>query len=146
MEKRKDKIQEGEEARPKRTPLGTRNVLSVKPRPGYKRCWLSDSSGLRTTIADYEAAGYTPVMEETLVGDNGANAGQKVMSVVTRPGGAGVTLYLYEVKEEYYLADQKALEAKLKETEREMRDPKSIQGYGKFDIAENTSQTAPVDY
>ena len=131
MEKRESRQAETAQARPARTPLGTRNILTVSSRPGYHRCWVGDSTSQRPSMEDYVAAGYTYVEESLSVGDNAANAGSTVLSRVTRPGGQGVTLYLMEIKEEYYLEDQKIMENTIKEQEAQMFDARLIEGgYG----------------
>lgn len=131
MEQRTTRQAQASQERAKRTPLGTRNILTVQHRPGFHRVWVSDSPSLRTKLADYEAAGYTYVEENLQVGDTKANSGDKVSSRVTRQGGQGTMLYLMEVPEEYYKEDLEAQEAKIKEKEHQMFSPKSIEaGYG----------------
>lgn len=134
MEKRTVRQMETALARPKRTPLGSRNILKVEPRAGYHRVWVSDSSSLRPQLVDYIEAGYTYVEAPTIVGDKSANMGEPVLSRVTRPGGQGVMLYLLEIPEEYYQEDQKLAEDKIRDKELQMFDPKSIDaGYGHVD-------------
>lgn len=140
MEKRINREAEGTQERPKRTPLGSRNVLAVPDRPGYHRVWVSDSSSIRTTIADYEAAGYTFVNDSLKVGDNYANSGNPIVSAVSRPGGKGVTLYLMEVSEEYYKDDIRRQEESIRKTEDQMFSPRSIEGgYGTVHHKDNES-------
>ena len=141
MEKRTTREAEGTQVRPKRTPLGARNVLAVADRPGYHRVWVSDSPSIRQSISAYEEAGYTFVEDPLKVGDPSVNSGKKLVSAVSRPGGMGVTLYLMEIQEEYYREDQKAQEEKIRSRERYMFDPRSIEGgYGKVGRKTNTSE------
>jgi hypothetical protein len=143
MEKRNDREAQGAQERPARTPLGTRNVLTVPDRPGYHRLWVSDSPSIRTTIADYEAAGYIFVTDKTKVGDNYANSGNTITSAVSRPGGRGVTLYLMEVLNEYYEDDLRLQEEKISGNEEQMFSPRSIEGgYGKTQKKLNKSQSS----
>ena len=135
--------EEGVQARPKRTPLGSRNVLAVPDRPGYHRVWVSDSTSIRPSIAAYEEAGYTFVTDPMKVGDNYANSGNPIVSAVSRPGGKGVTLYLMEVLNEYYAEDQKLQEEKIRQKEKDMFDPRSIaSGYGKVQRKDNNSESS----
>ena len=135
--------EEGVQARPKRTPLGSRNVLAVPDRPGYHRVWVSDSASIRPSIAAYEEAGYTFVKDPMKVGDNYANSGNPIVSAVSRPGGKGVTLYLMEILNEYHAEDQKLQEEKIRQKEKDMFDPRSIaSGYGKVQRKDNTSESS----
>jgi len=141
--KRETREQGTDVARPKRTPLGTRNVLTVQTRPGYHRVWVSDSPSIRIGVADYESAGYTFVDEDIEVGDNSVNAAQKVTRRVTRPGGKGVTLYLMEQNLADYEADRAAEQEKIRQTEKEMFDSRSIEaGYGKIRTKDNHSESS----
>jgi hypothetical protein len=115
----------------------------VPDRPGYHRLWVSDSPSIRTTIADYEAAGYTFVNDPTKVGDNYVNSGNPIVSAVSRPGGRGATLYLMEVLEEYYEEDLRIQEEKTSTHEEQMFSPRSIEGgYGKTQKKLNKSQSS----
>ena len=143
MEKRTTREAEGTQVRPKRTPLGARNVLAVADRPGYHRVWVSDSPSIRSSIAAYEEAGYTFVNDPLKVGDKYANSGNTIVSAVTRPGGGGINLYLMEIQEEYYKEDLKAGEEKIRRREHDMFNPRSIPGgYGNVRHKDNASETS----
>jgi hypothetical protein len=143
MEKRIDRQAEGAQERPKRTPLGSRNVLAVPNRPGYHRVWVSDSSSIRPSISAYEESGYTFVNDPLKVGDKYINSGNPIVSAVSRPGGKGVTLYLMEVLDEYYNEDLRLHEEKIRKKEKDMFDPRSIEGgYGKIQKKDNRSESS----
>lgn len=104
--------------RPKRTPLGERNLLTVgNKRQGFRQRWIND---VDDRIARAEAAGYTAVMRPTQVGDPKAGAATQVGDIVRRPVGGGITAVLMEIPDEYYQEDQAAKEAKVKDTERSL--------------------------
>lgn len=104
--------------RPKRIPLGTRNVLTAPKRPGYVRRFVNDEND---RVAQFEAAGYEVVREAVEVGDPKAGNGSQVGSVVRPPVGAGRSAVLMEIPEEYYLEDQKAKQDRVDAGERDMR-------------------------
>lgn len=104
--------------RPKRTPLGQRNLLTIgNKRKGFNQRWIND---VDDRIERAKAAGYTPVMRPTEVGDQRAGAATQVGDIVKRPVGGGITAVLMEIPDKYHQEDQAAKEAKLKETERSL--------------------------
>lgn len=120
--------------RPKRVPLGTRNVLTAPKRKGYVRRFVNDEAD---RIAQFEAAGYEVVREATEVGDPKAGKASQVGSVVRPPVGDGKNAVLMEIKEEYYNEDQDAKQRQVDEGERDMRANLNSGGegtYGKVDI------------
>ena len=145
MEKRLTKEAEGAQVRPKRTPLGSRNVLAVASRPGYHRAWISDSLTSRPSIFDCLAAGYTFVEDPVKVGDSTINSANPTATAVSRPGGRGVTLLLMEQLQEYYDADRAAEEASIRELEMSMYRPSSDGGYGKVKKKDTHSPQSPIE-
>lgn len=121
--------------RPKRIPLGTRNVLTAPKRPGYVRRFVNDEAD---RVAQFEAAGYEIVREQVEVGDPKAGKASQLGKVVRPPVGSGTSAVLMEIKEEYYEEDQKAKQDRIDAGERDMRvnlKPGSDDGrYGKVDI------------
>lgn len=103
--------------RPNRVPIGTRNVLTVKGRPGFVRRWMNDVDG---RIEQATAAGYMPVEENVQVGDPYVGDPKKLGSVVTKSVGGGRKAVLMEIPEEYYREDQEARQAKIKAEEQQM--------------------------
>lgn len=97
--------------RPKRTPVGQRNILTTDQRPGYVRRWVNDVDG---RLAMFEEAGYEAVRTPTQVGDPAAGNASQVGSVVRKPVGGGVDAVLMEIPVEYYDEDQAAKEQHLK--------------------------------
>lgn len=104
--------------RPKRTPLGERNILTVgNKRKGFNQRWIND---VDDRIERAKAAGYTPVMRPTEVGDPRAGAATQVGDIVRKPVGGGITAVLMEIPDEYYQEDQAAKEAEIKSKERSL--------------------------
>ena len=104
--------------RPKRIPLGTRNVLTAPKREGYVRRFVNESGD---RIKEFEAAGYTIVRENIEVGDPKAGKGKKVGSAVNPSVGAESKAVLMEIKEEYYKEDQKAKQDEILKGESDMK-------------------------
>jgi hypothetical protein len=125
-----------EAVRPKRTPLGSRNLLTVENQePGFHYAWVSDSDVIPGGVQKFLDAGYTFVLDPKLaVGDQSANNTMTgIGSAVSRNGGRGVTLYLMRILQEYYDEDAAAMEAQIKQQELDMRRP-GEGGYGKLKI------------
>ena len=104
--------------RPKRIPLGTRNVLTAEKKPGYVRRFVNDEGD---RVAQFEAAGYEVVREKMDVGDPKAGQSSQLGNVVRPPVGAGTSAVLMEIKEEYYEEDQKAKQDRIDAGEKDMR-------------------------
>lgn len=91
--------------RPKRTPLGMRNVLAAEQREGYVRRWVND---VDDRLLRAEAAGYKTVLKPADLSDPKAGAGTQVGSAVAKSVGAGVRAVLMEIPREFYEEDQAA--------------------------------------
>ena len=104
--------------RPKRIPLGTRNVLTAPKREGYVRRFVNDTPG---RIKQFEDAGYSVVRDNIEIGDPKAGKGNKVGSAVSKPVGGGTKGVLMEIKKEWYQEDQKAKQDVILEGERDMK-------------------------
>lgn len=103
-----DREQVGRKAR---VPMGVaRAKLSFPKRKGYVRRWFNDSPGRLKAAED---GGWAFVMDDTHVGDNVADGntdiGAKVSLVVGKgEGGTPLRAFLMEIKEKWYIDDQKA--------------------------------------
>jgi hypothetical protein len=104
--------------RPKRIPLGTRNILTAPERPGYVRRFVNDEGD---RIKHFEAAGYSVVREDIDVGDPKAGKDTKTGSVVSPAVGGGKRAVLMEIKKEWYDEDQKAKQDRISEGEADMK-------------------------
>lgn len=109
--------------RPKRTPLGLRNVLNAEKREGFVRRYFND---VDDRIERAKAAGYTPVLVESDASD--PNMGPSQMGTVSAKSvGGGVRAVLMEIPEEFYQEDQAAKQARVDATETGLR-PQNIKG------------------
>ena len=104
-------------SRPKRVPIGTRNVLTFPERVGYKRRVVSD---VGDRIKQFEAAGYTIVREDIVAGDPKAGSETKIGSAVNPRTGSETKGVLMEIRQEWYDEDQKAKQAEIPRGERDM--------------------------
>ena len=123
--------------RPKRTPLGQRNVMTFKQRPGYVRRLFND---VNSRLADAEDAGYTFVMDHSAdTSHEGVIRNTKEGAVSKRVGG-GITGYLMEIPEEFYVEDQAAKQRRVDATVQGLKSQQGIRGkqyggtYGKIEI------------
>ena len=94
------------QGRPKRIPIGTRNVLTYPPIPGYVTRVVND---VEDRIARFKEAGYEVVTREEIgLGDPACGVSGSVGSEVSKPVGAGRRGVLMKIKEEFYKEDQAA--------------------------------------
>lgn len=90
--------------RAKRTPVGTRNVLSAKGRPGFVQRWVND---VDDRLSIFQDAGYTFVLrEDANTSDSRAQDPSQMGASVKKSVGNGVTAYLMEIPEDFYKEDQ----------------------------------------
>lgn len=113
--------------RPKRTPIGRRNVLTVNKRdPGFEYRWVNDEDG---RIQMFEEAGYEAVREPTDVGDPKAGDASQMDSVCRKPVGGGTTAVLMKIPKEFYEEDQAAKEKQLAEKEKALLQEANGEGF-----------------
>jgi len=120
--------------RPKRTPLGTRNVLRYPERKGYVRRVVND---VEDRIQRFKEAGYEIVQKKDLPsGDPRAGDASQMGMPVSKSVGNGVKGVLMEIPEEWYLEDQKAKQDKIDAAEADMKQTKAgvDGGYGDLKI------------
>ena len=98
----------------KRTPIGTRAVLSAPEKKDFKRRFVNDEPGRIQAFLD---AGYRIVDEKTQMGDENVGQASQVGSVANKPVGGGMNAVLMEIKDDWYQEDQDAKEAHLQEKE-----------------------------
>lgn len=105
--------------RPKRVPVGQKNLLTVPSREGFVRRWVND---IDDRIERFKAAGYEPVAGDFQGGDPMCGDAQSVGSVVTKSVGGGTKAVLMEIPKEYYQEDQDAKQKQVKELEDSMEE------------------------
>ena len=102
----------------KRVPLGTRNVLTAPKKPGFVRRYVNDK---RDRIQQFKDAGYSIVEEDVQVGDPKIGKASQLGSNVETQVGGGQRAVLMEIPEEYYVEDQKRVQSKITQTEKEIQ-------------------------
>lgn len=132
------KIESAQRAnRPKRTPLGIRNVLTAEQRPGFVRRWVND---VDDRLSRAKEAGYSPVLKPADTSDPRAGADSQMASAVAKSVGGGTRAVLMEIPEEFYREDQTAKQRAVDATESGLRRQPGIKGqqyggtYGKVEI------------
>ena len=104
--------------RPERVSLGTRNILTAPKKRGYVRRFVNNEPG---RVAQYEAAGYSVVKEDTQIGDPKIGKSSLPGSAAARPVGGGITTVLMEIREDWYNEDQKAKQDQILMSESDMK-------------------------
>lgn len=112
--------------RPKRVPLGMRNVLAAEKRQGYVRRWFNDVDDRLSRAKD---AGWTPVLTDADAADPRAGSGSQMGSVVAKSVGGGVRGVLMEIPQEFYDEDKAAKEARIARTEQGLSRQPGIKGH-----------------
>lgn len=121
-----------EQQRVKRTPIGNRNVLTVKGKdPDYEYRIVNDAGD---RILQFQEAGYE------LVDGQGVSVGDRRLDNPTAEGskaqvsvGPGQKAYLMRIRKEFYAEDQALKAEHIKKLEESIKTPGSSD-YGKVDI------------
>ena len=114
-------VNEKTTARPKRTPLGSRNRLSFgKQDPNFVYRVINDQDD---RLIHAQEAGYEYVTGDEPLGDKRAAEGGKVDSRVSKPVGNNTRGYLMRIPRDYYNEDQDAKMKKVDETEQLLKKP-----------------------
>ncbi len=122
-------VEKNKPSRPKRIPLGTRNVLTAPKREGYTRRFVNDEGN---RVQTFQAAGYEVVKERINVGDHKAGKETQIGKAVTPSVGGGTKAVLMEIKNEYYEEDQREKHNRLKAVENGMRRSRNDYRPGEF--------------
>ena len=126
------------EKRPKRIPLGKRNVLTFPDIPGYKLRVVNDKKeDMGQRIRDFENAGWQVVRSNEILGDNYAGRASSESDVVKRPVGGDTVGVLMKKKQEWFKEDQQEKQKKVDEAEERLVAGASVEGrYGKIKIGD----------
>lgn len=123
--------------RPKRTPIGRRNILTVDKRdPKFEYRWVNDVDG---RLQMFEEAGYEAVREPTEVGDPRAGDASQLGSTVRKPVGGGKSAVLMRIPKDFYQEDQGAKEVRLKAKEQALLNEATGEG---FYVSEKAGENA----
>jgi hypothetical protein len=116
-----------------RTPLGKRNILSVKGQdPNYEYRFVNE---VEDRISQFQEAGYEIVPDTSAtVGDKRVNATSSIGSGKQVSVGQGTKAYLMRIKKEYYEEDQATKMAHVNEIERATKEQALNGNYGKIEI------------
>lgn len=117
MNQEKESLSKAPSGRPQRTPVGQRNILTVKGKePGYEYRFVND---VDDRIEQFKEAGYELVPDDAAkVGDKRVNAASATGSVKEVSVGQGTKAYLMRIKSEYFEEDKARKLAQVKEIER----------------------------
>lgn len=131
MNQEKEAISKAPSGRVQRTPIGTRNVLTVKNKdPNYEYRIVNDTDD---RIQQFKDAGYELVPDEaTSVGDTRVNKSSSTGSVKEISVGQGQKAYLMRIKKEWYQEDQARKQQNVTALERATKE-KALDGtYGEL--------------
>jgi hypothetical protein len=130
----KESISKSPSGRVSRTPVGVRNVLTVRGKePGYEYRIVNDDSD---RIEQFKAAGYEVVLaKEVTIGDKRVSATSPEGSAASMSTGGGTHGVLMKIKTEWYQEDQKAKQIRVNELESSTKQ-EAIDGsnYGKLEV------------
>ena len=115
--------------RPKRTPIGTRNVLTTEQRDGFVRRWVND---IDDRVQMFMDAGYEVVKDSSEVGDPRAGDAKQVGKTKRKPVGGGTYAVLMQIPKEYYDEDQAEKQQRVDKTEEALipQDQTNLYGEG----------------
>lgn len=134
MSEVKEAIAKAPSGRVQRTPVGTRNVLTVSGKdPDYVYRIVNDSGD---RVQEFLDAGYELVKESSVkVGDKRVNKASAEGSVSQISVGQGQKAFVVRIKREWYDEDQAAKQQKVNELEAATK-AKALDGtYGKLEIS-----------
>lgn len=129
----KEAIAKAPEGRVKRTPIGTRNVLTVAGKdPNYVYRIINDSGD---RVQEFMEAGYELVKEGSVkVGDKRVNKTSAEGSVAQVSVGQNQKAFVVRIKKEWYDEDQAVKQLRVDELENSTK-AKALDGtYGKLEI------------
>lgn len=97
-----------EGGRPKRVPIGRRDVLTAPKRQGYVRRFVNidEKRAGWGRVQAFLDAGYKPVTGDIPIGDERIAQASKMGSATIHPVGDDVKAILMEIKQEWYDEDQ----------------------------------------
>ncbi len=133
----KEPIAKSPSGRVKRTPIGSRNILTVKdkdPNFHYRVVNTTDGSG-SDRIQQFIEAGYEVVGNE--VGDKRVDASSGLGSKPEFSVGQGTKAVVMKIPKEYYDEDQAIKQARIKATENTLKQSAKAD-YGSIDLNSNS--------
>ena len=134
MNQEKEAIAKAPSGRVQRTPIGTRNILTVKGKdPAYAYRYVND---IDDRVSQFQEAGYELVQDETAQsGDKRVNAASSLGSSKAVAVGQGTKAYLMRIKREWYEEDQARKLNQVADIERATKE-KALDGtYGELKVS-----------
>lgn len=134
MSEIKEAIAKAPSGRPQRTPVGTRNVLTVAGKdPNYVYRIINDSGD---RVQEFLDAGYELVSASSVrVGDKRVGKATSEGSISQVSVGQGMKGYIVRIRKEWYEEDQAVKQRRVAELE-ETTKAKALDGtYGKLEIS-----------
>jgi hypothetical protein len=130
----KEAISKSPSGRVKRTPVGVRNVLTVKGKdPNYEYRIVNDTGD---RVAQFLDAGYEVVnAADVQIGDRRVNQSSGEGSVAQTAVGGGLKGVVVRIKKEWFDEDQAAKQAQIDATEAATQHEALNDRYGKFDVS-----------
>lgn len=132
---KKEAIAKAPERRVRRTPIGTRNVLTVSGKePGYEYRFVNDSGD---RIQEFLDNGWEVVeRKDVRIGDKrlGNPSGSEGSAAVASVG-RGMTAYVLRIREDWYKEDQEAKSARVDQSEAATLEKAADGTYGKVEIS-----------
>ena len=135
MSQEKEAISKAPSGRVQRTPIGTRNVLTVKGKdPNYEYRVVND---VDDRIQQFKDAGYELVADDAAaVGDKRVNAASAPGSVKEISVGGGQKAFLMRIRKEFAEEDRSRKLAHVANIERATKE-KALDGtYGEFKVSD----------
>lgn len=130
----KEAIAKAPERRVRRTPVGTRNVLTVTGKePGYEYRFVNDEGD---RVQEFLDQGWEVVTKDSVrIGDKrlGTPASAEG-TAATASVGRGTTAYVLRIKEEWYKEDQAAKQEYVDRTEAATKEKAQDGTYGELKI------------
>jgi hypothetical protein len=125
--------------RPRRTPIGGRNILTVQGKDANFEYRIVNDSGDR--IQQFLDAGYELVDASTVqVGDKRVNAATPVGSKAQVSVGKGEKAFVMRIPKEFYIEDQLTKKARIDALEHSIKQTASSSAdYGKVSITNGNS-------
>lgn len=132
----KENIAKSPSGRVTRTPVNSRNVLSVKGKdPDYEYRIVNDTAD---RIQQFQEAGYEIVnASEVTIGDKRVNAPTPEGSKAQVSVGKGDKAFVMKQRKEWYKEDQEAKIASTRQLEATMKQEATSAG-GKFEVVQST--------
>lgn len=130
----KEAIAKAPERRVRRTPVGTRNVLTVTGKdPEYTYRIVNDTGDRINTFTDN---GWELVPENKVrIGDKRLGSATSEEGSAKAQVGQGITGYVMRIRNDWYAEDQAAKQANVNASEAAMRE-KALDGtYGKLELS-----------